>query len=321
MKLIYFYLLIELAFLITGCREGITSINGDPFVGGTYTEIKGNTSGVLMLVNSPFLVIDDIQVLPEDTLIIEPDVKLFIEKDKRIIVEGLIIANGEKDKQIIFQSYYNNTWLGISILNSSERNEFHYCIFQNVDQYRDDPVTYGAVEIQNSNVAFRNCIFIDNSTVSGGGLYSINSNLDITNSIFRNNYTIDFGGAMYLENTKATILNNTFYRNYCTNFGGGIVLNNPAATDIQNNIFFESRSIYPDPHIAMVAGDSLNLSEQYNYLAYGDMNPLFRITDNLHLRLNEDSPCIDEGNPDPSFNDTDGSRNDQGAYGGPKGDW
>ncbi|MGD8306130.1 MAG: hypothetical protein PVF17_05715, partial [Ignavibacteria bacterium] len=169
MKLRYFNLLVGLVFLITGCREGITSLDGDPFVGGTYTEIKDNISGALMAGNSPFLVTDDVQVLPEDTLIIEPDVTIFIEKDKRIIVEGLIIASGEKDKQIIFQSYYNNTWLGISILNSSKSNEFNYCIFQHVDQYRDDPVTYGAIEIQNSTVAFRNCIFKDNSTVSGGG--------------------------------------------------------------------------------------------------------------------------------------------------------
>ena len=30
---------------------------------------------------------------------------------------------------------------------------------------------------------------------------------------------------------------------------------------------------------------------------------------------------IDAGNPDPSFDDPDGSRNDMGAYGGPYGSW
>ena len=32
--------------------------------------------------------------------------------------------------------------------------------------------------------------------------------------------------------------------------------------------------------------------------------------------LGSGSPCIDAGNPDPIYNDHDGSRNDMGAYGG-----
>ncbi|MBN1301614.1 MAG: right-handed parallel beta-helix repeat-containing protein [Melioribacteraceae bacterium] len=35
------------------------------------------------------------------------------------------------------------------------------------------------------------------------------------------------------------------------------------------------------------------------------------------FQLLPESPCIDNGNPDPDFNDTDGTRNDMGAYGGP----
>ncbi|NQV18523.1 MAG: T9SS type A sorting domain-containing protein, partial [Armatimonadetes bacterium] len=35
--------------------------------------------------------------------------------------------------------------------------------------------------------------------------------------------------------------------------------------------------------------------------------------------LLEGSPCIDAGDPDPVYNDPDGSRNDMGAYGGPNG--
>ncbi len=49
------------------------------------------------------------------------------------------------------------------------------------------------------------------------------------------------------------------------------------------------------------------------------MDPLFISEDDLHLF--ELSPCINSGNPSPEFNDPDGSRNDQGAYGGPGGDW
>lgn len=37
--------------------------------------------------------------------------------------------------------------------------------------------------------------------------------------------------------------------------------------------------------------------------------------------LGAGSPAIDAGNPDPIFNDTDGTRSDMGALGGPEGDW
>lgn len=37
--------------------------------------------------------------------------------------------------------------------------------------------------------------------------------------------------------------------------------------------------------------------------------------------LAEGSPAIDAGNPDPTYNDTDGTRGDIGALGGPQGDW
>jgi hypothetical protein len=35
--------------------------------------------------------------------------------------------------------------------------------------------------------------------------------------------------------------------------------------------------------------------------------------------LDVGSPSIDAGNPDPAFNDTDATRNDQGVFGGPTG--
>jgi hypothetical protein len=37
--------------------------------------------------------------------------------------------------------------------------------------------------------------------------------------------------------------------------------------------------------------------------------------------LGSSSPCIDKGSSSTSYDDTDGSRNDMGAYGGPGGDW
>ena len=55
----------------------------------------------------------------------------------------------------------------------------------------------------------------------------------------------------------------------------------------------------------------------------GNMNidPLFTDPENGDYHLQGTSPCIDAGNPDSEYNDTDGSRNNMGAYGGPGGNW
>ena len=71
------------------------------------------------------------------------------------------------------------------------------------------------------------------------------------------------------------------------------------------------------------------LNGSYDYLGCApgtgsiSENPLFVAPDtdgnpyNDDWRLQPLSPCIDAGDPDPAFNDPDGTRNDMGIYGGP----
>jgi len=188
-----------------------------------------------------------------------------------------------------------------------------------VFQESNDPLTNGAIEINNSNVVVENCTFKINSCIYGGGLFILNSGAVIKNNIFKDNDAEIYGGAMFLQNSETVIINNTIYRNTCFNYGGGIVLRDPLSTEIQNNIFFNNLSFTGDNRISIVAGDTSNVSKQYNYLAFGPMNPLFISNDNLHL--SSDSPCINNGNPSSEYNDVNGTINDQGAYGGPLGDW
>jgi hypothetical protein len=306
--------------VIYSCRENSDSGNNiiNPTLGGVYTEIEGNISGTLAFSDSPFLVIGDISVSSNDTLKIDAGVTLFFENGTKLNSAGVILAEGIKQEPIIFTSFFNG-WLGISITNQSATSRFKYCLVQQVIQQNNDPLMHGAIEISNSNVVVENCIFNINSCIYGGGLYILNSGAEIKNNIFRDNDAEVYGGAMFLQNSNAAIINNTIYKNACFNYGGGIVLQDPLNTDIQNNIFFNNISFTGDNRISIITGDSSNINEQYNYLAFGSMNPMFISNDNLHLSL--DSPCINEGNPAPEYNDIDGTRNDQGAFGGPLGDW
>lgn len=319
-KIKYIVLLLTTMLLIISCREE-TDLNNnivDPTLGGVYTEIGDTLSGTLPYSDSPFLVRSDIVVKSTDTLVIEPGIYLFFDDGRKMTVNGVLIAEGTNQKSIIFRSFLTD-WLGISIKDSPDTSRFKFCIIQDVYQRADDPVENGAVEIFNSSAVFENCVFKSNSVQYGGGLAIYNSYVRATNNIFRDNDAEIFGGGLIAENSSTELINNTIYRNSCFNFGGGIVFSNPVSADVQNNIFYKNFSFSGDTRIALLSGDSTAISEHYNFLAFGTMNPLFLSNENLHLASG--SPCIDAGNPAPEYNDVNGTRNDQGAYGGPLGDW
>jgi hypothetical protein len=319
LNILFFAVLISLA-----CREKfITDDNGlNSGLAGDYTEISGNLSGTLSLTDSPFLVTGDLNIKSSDTLIIEAGVTLFFKNDKKITVSGTLVAEGSGNQMIVFRSFGDTNedwWLGIRILNPITVSKFKFCVIEHVNQNRNDQFTNGALEIINSQVIVKNCVIRTNYSILGGGFSAFNSNIILINNIFRENYVDDFGGAIYLQNSTSVIVNNTIYRNTCYNFGGGIVLTNPLSTEIQNNIFYNNISPKGNRRIAIESGDSSNVMKQYNFPAEEETDPMFISHENL--QLSPQSPCIDQGNPEPQYNDVNGSRNDQGAFGGPGGDW
>ncbi len=320
MKNLFLSTVIISFLLLISCREnaGLKDEVVNPALGGVYTETGGTLKGRLKFSDEPFLVTSDIKVDSSDTLIIEPGVNIFFKESRRMIVNGVLIAAGTRQKPIVFTSFLSD-WLGISIIDSPDTSVFKFCVVRDVFQRSGDPAKNGAVEVNNSSAVFENCIFISNTARYGGGIAVINSSATIKNNIFRDNDTDIYGGALYALNSSTQLINNTVFRNICFNFGGGFVFDEPVNADVQNNIFYKNFSFLGDPRIAFRNGDSTLVNQQYNFLAFGSMDPLFISSDDLHL--SDDSPCIDAGNPDPAFNDVDGTRNDQGAYGGPLGDW
>lgn len=313
-------LFISFLLISLSCRErnDLTGNGNDPTIGGEFTEIEGIQSGMLTSNKSPFYVSGNLTISAEDTLIIQRGVELFFKNYTRLIVNGVLKVEGTKIEPVRFTSFEYD-WEGIHIINSAGNSSLAFSVFENIYLPIDSIWNNGAIEINNSTVEIRNCYFQNNLSQYGGGLGIINSNVTLINNIFFENAADLFGGAIYSEGSSNEIINNTFYKNICYNYGGGFVIADPINEEIQNNIFFDNFSYRGDQRIDIISGDSSNIHEEFNFLAFGTMNPLFISEENLHLQ--QTSPCIDNGNPSIEFNDADGTRNDQGAYGGPGGDW
>ncbi len=320
MKLKYILKVFFVGLLLFSCsdREIYNGTGPDPSIGGDYTRIHGLVKGTLQKSESPFYVSSTATVEADDTLFIEPGVELFFNSASQLKISGTLIAIGNKQNKITFKPFEVG-WMGIHIINTTTGSSLKFCEISDVYLPPDISTKYGAVEFTNSHGEISNCYFEYNYAAFGGAIYSENSSVIIKNNIFYRNNAEVFGGAIFSLSSSNKIYNNSVYRNACFNFGGGFVFEDAVNEDVQNNILYRNFSFTGDTRIAIFNSDSIHINLQYNYLGSDQMNPLFIDEKNFHLSVG--SPCTDNGNPDISFNDVDGSRNDQGAYGGPNGDW
>jgi len=280
------------------------------------TEISGRISGTLKIDDSPFLVTGDLLVDSLQTLIIDPGVRLDFAEKAELVVRGRLLANGTTTRVIIFTAA-QVSWEGIRFLNHRLRSTVQFALIEKVLLPADGPRPYGAVEIDSADVVVSNTIFRDNKTDLGGGMACLKTTTRIANCIFLRNFGRTFGGGLLLIDSNVDMINCTFVENGSDNAGGGIG-SIRSTGNIQNNIFYRNYARVGDPRVAIIFEPLRQPALLYNFID-ANLNPRFVSDNDFHLSLN--SPCINNGNPDPAYNDADGTRNDQGAYGGPQGKW
>ena len=309
---------LTISFLLS-CSERSVPVEppSDGGTGGSYTLLQGSVDGSLTISQSPFRVIRDVSVDSLKTLNIQPGVKVYFQDSTKFVVRGKLVCMGALSNPILF-SAFSGTWKGVVISRSSEVSYFQFAIVENVD-VSVDVDRNGAVEVVNSSVTITNSIFRNNKANNGGAISLDRSQSLVTNCLFVNNYSTTFGGALLSSQSSDRIINNTFFKNASLNYGGGLVLATPVLDEVQNNIFFMNANRSGDPRIAYYQADSSHYVSQFNFLAFGTLDPLLVSAADMHLTSG--SPCINTGNPSSQFNDVDGTRNDQGAYGGPLGNW
>ncbi len=171
----------------------------------------------------------------------------------------------------------------------------------------------------------------------GGGIDCENYSCPILKNITITGNSANDGGGIYCRNYSSPSLENVTITGNSANDGGGIycfyncnlsLLNSILWNDTPQDIYFNQDY---DPNTITISysdiqgglnGIETNNNGTVNWLDGNiDEDPLFVDPLNGDYHLQYASPCIDAGNPDPQYNDPDGTRNDMGAYGGPGGDW
>jgi hypothetical protein len=175
-------------------------------------------------------------------------------------------------------------------------------------------------------------LFRDNVAEVGGGAISIviNCSPEIDHNLIDHNTADAWGGGIEIwDNCSPHIFNNTIVSNNGNGYGNGIDIDYYSMPQIRNNILWDNNSgtntnqVYisatsvPDFYYDDIqGGESAITGNQYigDYIGCIDLDPNFLAPENHCYHLLKDvSPCIDAGDPDPVYNDPDGSRNDMGA--------
>jgi parallel beta-helix repeat protein len=240
------------------------------------------------------------------------------------IVTAVDVEDAQIDGFAIYRSTERKTGVYISGGSVTVSNNW---ILQNTD---------GILIVGGSSSVIRNNLIEFNGEEGDAlnyGIISLHSTPLITNNLIRGNT----GCGVYIgwEDSAGTkVINNTIVNNDSQ----GLWCYRSSNVIIKNNIMSNNSTGISASHTAIPLL-SYNDSWGNNWLNYdsqsegiaapgpGDISedPLFEpgslsygLGEKSHF-LSEESPCIDTGDPDPIYNDVDGTRNDMGYTGGPEG--
>ena len=174
----------------------------------------------------------------------------------------------------------------------------------------------GAIFLENSNPEISGNTFYSNIAHGGGGIYcNLSASPNIIRNLMTGNHAGSSGGAIGCwEYASPSIINNTIVGNSASDEGGGIYCVSTSAPTMVNSILWDNTpeqiGFYAGSQPEVTYCDVLNGWEGLGNI---NDNPLF--VDSLmgDFHLQENSPCIDAGDPNSPL-DPDSTRVDMGAY-------
>ena len=283
---------------------------------------------------------------------------IFCDRDSRPIIEKCAFTNNittagnggaiaaDEASPIIISCTFDGNFAVIGSGGALSFNNLHNITLTQSDFTSNEAEKGGSVYLSNCNgIQFMQCQFTSNIGRQGGGFYINKSGqlqpINIENSILWKQ-SAGTGGAIYnlgssLQINYCTIIGNKAEELGPQSKGGGIYIYEGSNLEVVNSIFWQNTSDYTplndhennksdifDGGVSSAAIITYtHIIEDGDEPGTGNIttdDPLFTDPNNGNFKLQLTSPCKDTGDPN-SANDSDGSRSDMGAHGGPMGDW
>ncbi len=169
-----------LALALTFCRVPLSQEKITPEVAPPVVEVQGEVGGVWNEANSPYIVVGDIVVPAEGTLVVEPGTTVKFAGYYKFRVEGKLKASGDNDRKITFTSGKDSPgpgdWAGIELAGSSSGEAISRCVvsFAHIAISLDGsgPVTIAENEIFKSRASGIICEKVNSSVlIEGNKIY------------------------------------------------------------------------------------------------------------------------------------------------------
>lgn len=195
----------------------------------TYVD-SGRVSGVWTTSGSPFVVLGDIRISPEESLEIQAGVQVTFTGPFHIIAEGTIRAAGTVNDSVVFttDSLANQDgWGGIRILRPAGLCVFEYCRFEGGRALGQlDFGLGGAVLCDRAEVRFFGCTVHLCQATSGSAIFARNScDLTIDSCIFRQNgVNLGSGGAVCVRSGSRLTMSSTRFLCNTALYGGAVTV-------------------------------------------------------------------------------------------------
>ncbi|MFQ5652779.1 MAG: right-handed parallel beta-helix repeat-containing protein, partial [bacterium] len=186
------------------------------------TEVSGKVAGVWTLLESPFIVKDDISVSIGDTLRIEPGVKILFDGHFEFSIKGLLQAAGTDADSITFtHKAPDSTWAGIRFSEADKNSILEYCTIEYSDQ-SGITVFKSSITVKYNTIRNNQDIGSQFQVGMGGGIYVSFSAPLIAGNYIVNNSAERGGGIEYNEDgtpNRCEILNNIIVSNSASTLG------------------------------------------------------------------------------------------------------
>lgn len=243
------------------------------------TDVSGNVQGQWTTEGSPYNVIANVTIQNNQSLTIDPGVRVYFEAGTKMIINGRLEAIGTEMDSIRFTPRPGNaSFGGLRFLDPDENTRLSFCVISEGAALRGEQpldsiggcalIMNGSIILENSRISggrannlgagiailggshiIRNCNIVENdAAIRGGGVAVIeNASLDFQNNLVQGNLATLGGGGMFIGSRgNISLLNSQFISNNTARseenpgVGGAIDVRNNAQPTITKCYFFEN---------------------------------------------------------------------------------